>query len=49
MKEALEKYLALEPNGQFAEAAKGMMQMLGASIETKYVDPNAPKKGGRKK
>ena len=49
MKEALEKYLALDPNGQFAEAAKGMMQMLGASIETKYVDPNAPKKGGRKK
>jgi tetratricopeptide (TPR) repeat protein len=49
MKEALEKYLALDPNGQFAEAAKGMLQMVGGKIETKYENPSAPKKGGRKK
>jgi len=45
MKEALEKYLALEPNGQFAEAAKGMLQTIGATIQTNYSNPNAPKKG----
>lgn len=45
MKEALEKYLALEPTGQFAEAAKGMLQTIGATIQTNYSNPNAPKKG----
>lgn len=43
MKEALDKYLELQPTGQFAEAAKGMLQMIGASIETNYVNPNAKK------
>ncbi len=45
MKEALEKYLALEPTGQFAEAAKGMLQTIGATIQTNYSNPSAPKKG----
>jgi tetratricopeptide (TPR) repeat protein len=45
MKEALEKYMALEPTGQFAEAAKGMLQMIGATIQTNYSNPSAPKKG----
>jgi tetratricopeptide (TPR) repeat protein len=45
MKEALEKYLALEPAGQFAEAAKGMLQTIGATIQTNYSNPSAPKKG----
>jgi tetratricopeptide (TPR) repeat protein len=45
MKEALEKYLALEPTGQFADAAKGMLQMIGATVQTNYSNPNAPKKG----
>jgi tetratricopeptide (TPR) repeat protein len=50
MKEALEKYLALEPNGQFAEAAKGMLQMIGGKLETKYENPSAAKqKAGKKK
>ncbi len=49
MKEALEKYLQLDPNGQFAEAAKGMLQMVGGKIETKYENPSAQKKAGRKK
>ena len=45
MKEALEKYLALEPTGQFADAAKGMLQTIGATLQTNYSNPNAPKKG----
>ena len=46
---ALEKYLALEPSGQFAEAAKSLLSVTQASIETKYVNPDAAKKGGKKK
>lgn len=49
MREALEKYLQLQPTGQFAEAAKGMLQMLGATIQTDYKNPNAPKKTPPKK
>jgi len=49
MQEALNKYLELQPNGQFAEAAKGMLQMIGATIQTDYSNPNAPKKGATKK
>ncbi len=36
MKEALEKYLQLEPMGQFADAAKGMLQVIGATINSDY-------------
>lgn len=43
MKEALEKYLQLQPEGQFAEPAKGMLQMIGATIQTDYSNPNAKK------
>ncbi len=43
MQEALEKYLQLQPEGQFAEAAKGMLQMIGATIQTNYSNPNAKK------
>lgn len=45
MKEALEKYLQLRPDGPNAEGAKGLLAMLGASIQTQYVNPDAPKKG----
>lgn len=48
MEEALNKYLQLQPTGQFAEAAKGMLQMIGATIQTEYSNPNA-KKGPTKK
>jgi tetratricopeptide (TPR) repeat protein len=48
MQEALNKYLELQPSGQFAEAAKGMLQMIGATIQTDYSNPNA-KKGATKK
>jgi tetratricopeptide (TPR) repeat protein len=43
MKEALEKYLELQPTGQFADAAKGMLQVIGATIQTDYSNPNAKK------
>jgi tetratricopeptide (TPR) repeat protein len=48
MQEALNKYLELQPSGQFADAAKGMLQMIGATIQTDYSNPNA-KKGATKK
>jgi tetratricopeptide (TPR) repeat protein len=34
--EALNKYLELQPNGQFADGAKGMLQYIGSSIETSF-------------
>lgn len=46
---ALEKYLQLDPNGQFAEASKSLLSVFSGSIETKYVNPDASKKGGKKK
>jgi len=44
MQEALQKYLELRPDGQYADAAKAMLQMVGATIQTNYENPNAPKK-----
>jgi tetratricopeptide (TPR) repeat protein len=44
MKDALEKYLQLEPMGQFAEAAKSLLQSIGATIQTDYSKKGAPKK-----
>jgi tetratricopeptide (TPR) repeat protein len=44
MKEALEKYLQLEPMGQFAEAAKSLLQAIGGTIDTDYSKKGAPKK-----
>lgn len=44
--EALNKYLELQPTGQFAEGAKGMLQYIGSSIETSY---GAKKKTATKK
>jgi tetratricopeptide (TPR) repeat protein len=49
MKEALEKYLALEPMGQFADAAKGLLQAIGATIQTNYQNPDAKKGAAPKK
>jgi tetratricopeptide (TPR) repeat protein len=34
--EALSKYLELDPNGPYADGAKGMLQYIGSSIETTY-------------
>ncbi|QOY88952.1 tetratricopeptide repeat protein [Paludibaculum fermentans] len=47
MKEACEKYLELDPNGPNVEAAKGLLQLVGGTIETTFVNPDA-KKGGKK-
>jgi tetratricopeptide (TPR) repeat protein len=44
MKEALQKYLELAPTGQFADGAKGLLQSIGATIQTDY-----SKKGAKKK
>src|SRR6202046_3454461 len=49
MKEALENYLRLDPMGQFADAAKGMLQMIGATIQTNYQNPDAKKAPPKKK
>lgn len=42
--EAFQKYLQLEPNGPFAESAKGMLQTLQSTVQTQYVNPEAEKK-----
>ncbi|MCC7157683.1 MAG: tetratricopeptide repeat protein [Bryobacterales bacterium] len=49
MKEALEKYLALDPNGQFAEGAKGLLMAITGSVQTSYTNPDAPKSKSKKK
>ena len=50
-KEALEKYLALKPNGPFAESAKGALTTIESTLTTKYENPAAAKdaKKGKKK
>jgi tetratricopeptide (TPR) repeat protein len=48
--EAFQKYLELAPTGPNAEAAKGMLTAINASVDTKYSNPSAPaaKKGTKK-
>jgi tetratricopeptide (TPR) repeat protein len=41
--EAFQKYLEVAPTGPYAQQAKDMIQTLGASVETKFNDPNAKK------
>ncbi len=48
-KEAFEKYLQLKPDGVNADTAKGFMTQMGATLETTYSNPNAPKKPAPKK
>ena len=48
--EALQKYLQLEPNGAYAESAKGMLQTITGQVSTQYHNPNEqPAKKSRKK
>jgi tetratricopeptide (TPR) repeat protein len=42
--EALNKYLELQPDGPFAEGAKGMLQYIGSTIETSFGKPKTKKK-----
>jgi tetratricopeptide (TPR) repeat protein len=51
-REAFEAYLKLDPNGPFAESAKGMIASLQVALPTEYKNPNAPaakKASGKKK
>jgi len=41
--DAFQKYLELKPDGPFADSAKGMISMLGGTVETKLSNTNAPK------
>jgi tetratricopeptide (TPR) repeat protein len=45
--ESFQKYLSLKADGQFAEAAKGMLEAIGGQVVTEFRNPNAPasKKG----
>ena len=47
--DAFQKYLELKPDGPFAESAKGMIQMLGGTVQTNFSNPNAPKSGSKNK
>jgi tetratricopeptide (TPR) repeat protein len=47
--DALQKYLSLQPNGTFAQAAKDMLATLGSSVETKFQNPDAGKSTKKKK
>jgi tetratricopeptide (TPR) repeat protein len=47
-KEAFQKYLELEPNGMFADGAKGMIATIDSSLQTEYANPDSKKKGGKK-
>jgi tetratricopeptide (TPR) repeat protein len=42
--EALNKYLELQPNGQFADGAKQMLQYIGSTIETSFGKPKTKKR-----
>lgn len=42
-REAFEKYLELQPDGPFAESAKGMIATMDQTIQTEYKDPDAAK------
>src|SRR4029077_16151333 len=48
-KEAFEQYLALKPDGPYAESSKGMLSMITGQIATEYKNPDAPAKKGKKK
>ncbi len=49
MQEALEKYLALDPNGPYAEGAKGLLSVISTEIQTTYQSPEAKKAAEKKK
>jgi len=49
LQDALQKYLALAPNGPNAEPAKALLASLQTSVETTYTNPNAKKSTPKKK
>jgi tetratricopeptide (TPR) repeat protein len=42
--EALNKYLELQPTGQYADGAKGMLQYIGSTVETSFGKKKQPPK-----
>lgn len=40
---SFEKYLALKPDGPFAPSSKGMIETMGGTLQTTYVNPDAKK------
>lgn len=48
MREALEKYLEIDPAGPNAEAAKSLLTVITGTIETQYVNPDAKKAPAKK-
>jgi hypothetical protein len=42
--ESLQKYLDLQPSGNYADQAKGMLSMLGQKVETSFGTSKAKKK-----
>jgi tetratricopeptide (TPR) repeat protein len=42
--DAFQKYLALKPDGPFADSAKAMLATLGQTVDTSYKNPAASKK-----
>jgi tetratricopeptide (TPR) repeat protein len=47
--ESFQKYLELQPNGNYAQSAKDMLTTLGSSVSTAYQNPNAKKDTTNKK
>ncbi len=47
--ETFNRYLELQPTGQFADASKGMLQMIGGTVATNYKNPSAPDPASKKK
>jgi tetratricopeptide (TPR) repeat protein len=47
--EELQKYIALKPDGPYAQSAKDMLTTLTGSVQTTYVNPNAAKSKTKKK
>jgi tetratricopeptide (TPR) repeat protein len=48
-REAFESYLQIEPNGPFADGAKGMLQTMEGTVATEYTNPDAKKGKGKKR
>ena len=48
-REAFQKYLALKPDGAFADSAKGMLASFDTAVQTTYKNPNAPPPPPQKK
>ncbi len=47
-KEALQRYLQLDPNGPFAASAQGALQSLEGTVETEYTNPEAQQRRRKK-